>query len=31
MSLLELIDAYDGEIELFRMMIDHRLAGHRGY
>ncbi|MCE0764991.1 IS110 family transposase [Pseudonocardia kujensis] len=30
-SLLELIDAYDGEIDLFRRMIANRLAGHRGY
>ena len=30
-SLLELIDAYDGEIELFRVMIANRLRGHRGY
>jgi transposase len=30
-SLLELIDAYDGEIEVFRAMIAGRLAGHRGY
>ena len=30
-SLLELIDAYDGEIELFRAMIANRFAGHRGY
>src|SRR6187551_5529 len=30
-SLLELIDAYDGEIDLFRQMIAHRFTGHRGY
>ena len=30
-SLLELIDAYDGEVETFRRMIAGRLAGHRGY
>jgi transposase len=30
-SLLELIDAYDGEIEVFRAMIANRFAGHRGY
>lgn len=30
-SLLELIDAYDGEVETFRRMIANRLAGHRGY
>jgi transposase len=30
-SLLELIDAYDGEIDLFRTMIANRLSGHRGY
>jgi transposase len=30
-SLLELIDAYDGEIDLFRAMIANRLSGHRGY
>jgi transposase len=30
-SLLELIDAYDGEIDLFRQMIAGRFAGHRGY
>jgi transposase len=30
-SLLELIDAYDGEIECFRAMIANRLRGHRGY
>jgi len=30
-SLLELIDAYDGEVETFRGMIAGRLAGHRGY
>jgi transposase len=30
-SLLELIDAYDGEIEVFRTMIANRFAGHRGY
>ena len=30
-SLLELIDAYDGEIEVFRTMIASRFAGHRGY
>ena len=27
----ELIDAYDGEIELFRTMIANRFTGHRGY
>ena len=26
-----MIDAYDGEVELFRAMIANRLAGHRGY
>jgi transposase len=31
LSLLELIDAYDGEIELFRAMIANRFTGHRGY
>jgi len=30
-SLLELIDAYDGEIETFRTMIANRFTGHRGY
>src|SRR4051794_14836228 len=30
-SLLELIDAYDGEIECFRAMIANRFTGHRGY
>jgi transposase len=30
-SLLELIDAYDGEVETFRRMIAGRLSGHRGY
>src|SRR3954453_12386440 len=30
-SLLELIDAYDGEIDLFRAMIANRFSGHRGY
>jgi transposase len=30
-SLLELIDAYAGEIETFRAMIANRLTGHRGY
>jgi transposase len=30
-SLLELIDAYDGQIELFRGVIANRLRGHRGY
>jgi len=30
-SLLELIDAYDGEIDLFRAMIANRFTGHRGY
>ena len=30
-SLLELIDAYDGEIDLFRQMIAGRFTGHRGY
>ncbi len=30
-SLLELIDAYDTEVETFRAMIAHRLAGHAGY
>src|SRR4051794_7294790 len=30
-SLLELIDAYDGEIDLFRQMITNRFTGHRGY
>ena len=30
-SLLELIDAYDGEIDLFRQMIANRFTGHRGY
>jgi transposase len=30
-SLLELIDAYDGEIDLFRQMIAHRFTGHRGH
>jgi transposase len=30
-SLLELIDAYDGEIEVFRAMIANRFTGHRGY
>ena len=30
-SLLELIDAYDAEVETFRAMIAHRLAGHAGY
>jgi transposase/transposase IS116/IS110/IS902 family protein len=30
-SLLELIDAYDGEVECFRAMVANRLAGHRGY
>ncbi len=31
LSLLELIDAYDGEVEMFRTMIAHRFTGHRGY
>jgi hypothetical protein len=31
LSLLELIDAYDAEVELFRVMIAHRFRGHRGY
>jgi transposase len=31
LSLLELIDAYDGEIEVFRAMIANRFTGHRGY
>ena len=30
-SLLELIDAYDGEIDVFRTMIANRLRGHHGY
>lgn len=30
-SLLELIDAYDAEVDTFRRMIANRLAGHRGY
>ena len=30
-SLLELIDAYDGEIDVFRTMIANRFTGHRGY
>ena len=30
-SLLELIDAYDGEIEVFRAVIANRFTGHRGY
>ena len=30
-SLLELIDTYDGEIDLFRAMIANRFTGHRGY
>jgi transposase len=30
-SLLELIDAYDGEIEVFRAMIVNRFTRHRGY
>ena len=30
-SLLELIDAYDGEIECFPTMIANRFTGHRGY
>ena len=30
-SLLELIDACDGEIDLFRQMIAGRFTGHRGY
>jgi hypothetical protein len=28
-SLVELIDAYDGEIELFQTMIANRFTGHR--
>jgi transposase len=31
LSLLELIHAYDGEVEVFRAMIAHRFRGHRGY
>ena len=31
LSLLELINAYDAEVELFRTMIDHRFRAHRGY
>src|SRR5436305_11298037 len=30
-SLLELINAYDAEVEMFRTMIAHRFRGHRGY
>lgn len=31
LCLLELIDTYDGEVELFRAMIANRFTGHRGY
>jgi transposase len=31
LSLVELINTYDGEVELFRAMIAHRFTGHRGY
>ena len=31
LSLLELIDAYNGEVEVFQTMIAHRFTGHRGY
>ena len=31
LSLLELIDTYDGEVEMFRTMIAHRFTSHRGY
>src|SRR5438270_6570555 len=30
-SLLELINAYDAAVEMFRTMIAHRFRGHRGY
>ena len=31
LSLLELIDAYDGEVAVFQAMIANRFTGHRGY